>query len=371
MAQTVIGIFKNSTEAQNAKQHLLKNGFRDDRIDIARQSSTNMTHGDEHGRQDDDFGDKVSRFFSNLFGNEEESTKYSRAATMGTVVTVHAADSEEAEVAADILDDYGAVDVDEYAAGTVDTQGRTSTTTSESDRLGGMNSGRASVLDSGDITDSRRTDMNQDLTDRDRNINRYDTDSDLTNRETDRDLADRNMGTVRSEDRDTDMDFDETRRSMDTNRTGDRDETKFPIIEENLDVSKKEVQTGGTRVRSRIVERPVEETVRLREEHVNVERNPVDRPASEQDLTNFKEGTVEFTETAEVPVVNKEARVVEEVNVFKDVDEKQETVREVLRNTEVETDDLKARNEADDHTRHDDDHLENRDDVHRQRPGII
>ena len=292
MAQTVIGIFKNSTEAQNAKQHLLNNGFRDNQIDIARQSSTTMTDRDEHDRRDDDFGDKVSRFFSNLFGNEEESTKYSRAASMGTIVTVHATDSDEAEVAADILDDYGAVDVDEYAAGTMDTPGSTGATTYESDRLGGMNSGRASVMDTGDMTDSRRTDMDQDLTNRDRNINRYDTDSDLTNRETDRDLAETNMGTVRSEGKDTDMDFDETRRSMDTNRTGDRDETKIPIIEENLDVTKREVQTGGTRVRSRIVERPVEETIRLREEHVIVERTPADRPASEQDLANLKEGTV-------------------------------------------------------------------------------
>ena len=336
MAQTVIGIFKNSTEAQNAKQHLLNNGFRDNQIDIARQSSTTMTDRDEHDRRDDDFGDKVSRFFSNLFGNEEESTKYSRAAATGTVVTVHATDSEEAEVAADILDDYGAVDVDEYAAGTIDTQGSTSTTTFESDRLGGMNSGRANVMETGDMTDNRRTDLNDDMTGRDR-----------------------------------DMDFDESRRSMETNRTGDRDETKFPIIEENLDVTKREVQTGGTRGRSRIVERPVEETVRLREEHVNVERTPADRPASEQDLANFKEGTVEFTETAEVPVVNKEARVVEDVNIYKDVDEKQETVREVLRSTEVETDDLKARNEVDNDRRVDDDDYENRDDPHRQRPGII
>jgi hypothetical protein len=47
-----------------------------------------------------------------------------------------------------------------------------------------------------------------------------------------------------------------------------------------------------------VTERPVEETVTLREEHVNVERHAVNRPASEADLNTFKEGTFEVTERA-------------------------------------------------------------------------
>jgi stress response protein YsnF len=117
--------------------------------------------------------------------------------------------------------------------------------------------------------------------------------------------------------------------------TGNTDRT-IPIIEENLEVGKREVETGGARITTNIVEKPVEETVNLREEHVHIERTPVDRPVSSSDLDTFKEGQIELTEHAEVPVVNKEARVVEEVNISKDVEEREETIRDTVRNTEVE-----------------------------------
>ena len=116
----------------------------------------------------------------------------------------------------------------------------------------------------------------------------------------------------------------------------------IPVIEEELEVGKKEVNTGGVRLRSRIIERPVEENLRLREEHVEVERNPVNRKATDSDFKNFEEGTVEATERAEVPVVGKEARVVEEVKLKKEVNERKETVRDSVRHTEVEAEKLKA-----------------------------
>ena len=47
-------------------------------------------------------------------------------------------------------------------------------------------------------------------------------------------------------------------------RDGDREE-KVEVVEERLAVGKREVATGGVRVTSRVVETPVEETVRLRE----------------------------------------------------------------------------------------------------------
>ncbi|MBC3539006.1 YsnF/AvaK domain-containing protein [Rufibacter sp. H-1] len=116
--------------------------------------------------------------------------------------------------------------------------------------------------------------------------------------------------------------------------------TVIPIIEENLEVGKREVETGGVHVSSRMVERPVEEHVRLREERVVVERTPVDRPATASDLNTFQEGEIELTQHAEVPVVSKEARVVEEVSLEKDVEEREEVIRETLRSTEVDVDRL-------------------------------
>jgi hypothetical protein len=77
--------------------------------------------------------------------------------------------------------------------------------------------------------------------------------------------------------------------------------------------------------------------VRLREEKVTVERRPVDRPATDADFAAAAEQQViEMTETVEEPVVNKQARVVEEVVVHKEVDEHTETVRGTARHTEVE-----------------------------------
>lgn len=117
---------------------------------------------------------------------------------------------------------------------------------------------------------------------------------------------------------------------------------KVDVVEENLEVGKREVETGGARISSRIVERPVEERVNLREEHVNVNRNRVDRPADSADLGNYEERTIEEHETAEVPVINKEARVVEEVSLDKEVRNREEVIRETVRETEVDVDHLEG-----------------------------
>jgi uncharacterized protein (TIGR02271 family) len=115
----------------------------------------------------------------------------------------------------------------------------------------------------------------------------------------------------------------------------------IPIVEERMQVGKESIETGGVRMRSRIVERPVEEHLRLREEHVHVERNPVNRPATEKDFQNFKEGDKTITEHAERAIVNKEARVVEEIKIGKHTEEHDETIRGTVRKTDVEVDKLR------------------------------
>ena len=120
------------------------------------------------------------------------------------------------------------------------------------------------------------------------------------------------------------------------NRAQTENKAAIPVIEEQLQVGKQQVERGGARIRSRVVKKPVEESVRLREEHVVVNRRPVDRPATEADLANVKEGEIELTERAEVPVVAKQARVVEEVEVGKNVTEREETVRDTVRRTNVD-----------------------------------
>ena len=127
----------------------------------------------------------------------------------------------------------------------------------------------------------------------------------------------------------------------DTSATGGK-ETTLPVIEEEVQVGKRTVSGGGVRVYSRVTEKPVEEQVQLRKEHVSVERRPVNRALSGADRDAFKEGTIEMTETSEEAVVSKQARVVEEVVVRKDAQERTETVRDTVRRTDVEVEKLGA-----------------------------
>jgi hypothetical protein len=53
-------------------------------------------------------------------------------------------------------------------------------------------------------------------------------------------------------------------------------------------------------------------------------------------LAAFKEGTIEVTETHAELVVNKQARMVEEVVIDGDVQEHTETVRDTVRRTDVD-----------------------------------
>lgn len=125
-----------------------------------------------------------------------------------------------------------------------------------------------------------------------------------------------------------------------TGTTATEGTTAIPIIEEELQVGKRVVETGGARLRSRIIERPVEESINLREEHVHIERTPVNRPATAADLNAFQEGEIEITEHAEVPVISKEARVVEEISLEKEVEVRDETIQDTVRRTDVQIEDL-------------------------------
>jgi uncharacterized protein (TIGR02271 family) len=240
MSQTVIGIFEHADQAQEAKTYLLANGFESSNVDLSSGQShlTDVSSGEDEGT-----GSKISGFFKNLFDDDDESTSHIHAASNGTTVTVHTRTDQESQQAAQILDNFGALDVNESYE-------------------------RQRTASTGDTT-----------------------------------------GTI-------------------------------SVIQEDLQVGKKEVETGGVRLRSRIVERPVEETVRLREEHVHVERTPVNRVATEADFAAFQEGTIEVTEHAEIPVVAKEARVVEEISLDKQVSEREEIISDTVRHTEVDTEDI-------------------------------
>ncbi len=120
----------------------------------------------------------------------------------------------------------------------------------------------------------------------------------------------------------------------------------IPVIEEELEVGKRAVQRGGVRVYSRVIDQPVEEDIELREEHVRVERRPVDRTLQNGEASQLREQSVEVTEMAEEPVIRKRARVREEVVVGKETTKRTEKIRENVRRTEVNVEPLNQK-EAD------------------------
>ena len=263
MASTVIGIFENSSKVQQAQQHLLSRGFTADQIDIKTSSSALDS---KSTAVKDDESDGISGFFKSLFGDDDdEVTRYTQAGRQGTIVTVHAITEAQADEAADLLDEYGAVDVNEGLVRPVDSSAVTGLST------------------------------------------------DATNTVTENTVS---------------------------------DATSIPVIEEELLVGKRQVQTGGVRLKSRIIERPVEEHIRLRQEFVSVERTPVNKVATEADFEAFKEGTIEVTEHAEVAVISKEAHVIEEISLRKDVEEKDEIVSDTVRSTVVEAEDISQENNS-------------------------
>ncbi len=117
--------------------------------------------------------------------------------------------------------------------------------------------------------------------------------------------------------------------------TGNDTDT-IKVMEERLRIGKREVAAGAVRIRSYIVERPVEEQVRLHEERIHVERHPVDRAATAADTAAFQERTIEARATSEEAVISKEARVVEEIGIKKEASDRVETVRDTVRETKVE-----------------------------------
>lgn len=115
------------------------------------------------------------------------------------------------------------------------------------------------------------------------------------------------------------------------------------VMEERLRVGKREVAAGAVRVRSYVVERPVEEQVRLHEERVQIERHPVDRAVTAADAAGaFQDRTIEARAMSEEAVVSKDVRVVEEIGIKKEVADRTETVRDTVRKTEVDVDDTSA-----------------------------
>ena len=263
MAHTVIGVYDNYNQAQQALNDLTSSGFSIEHVKLSPELET--TDARQAALRHDEQGGGIMGFFRSLFGTQEQDRHadiYTEAVRRGSyLLTVHAATEEQADRATEILNRYNPVDINERATHW-QSQGW-----SQYDKA-------APALSDTEIQQER---------------SRY--------------------------------------------AAG---KTAIPVIQEELQVGKRVVQRGGVRIFQHVVETPVEESVQLREEHVSVERHPVNEPATEADMATLKEGSFEVRESAEEAVVGKTARVVEEVVVGKDVSERTETISDTVRRTDVE-----------------------------------
>jgi len=314
MQHTLVAVFDNRNDAQKALEDLVASGFsrQEARLsegDPSGQSSLSSSmdqsnRTSESPEHDTGFGAGIRHFFSDLFGTDRspDAQMYSDAVTRGHyVLTVTAASEPEVERAADIVERYGPVDIDETA------QQWDASATPDAARMG-MPSGM-----------QQSQSMSQ----------QYAPGTDPTPMSSTSGM----QGAAQNA-------------QLQGTQQGAGATQAIPVIQEALKVGKRQVERGGVRIYQRVVETPVNESVGLREEHVNVERHAVDRPVSASDINAFQETTIELRETAEEAVVEKTARVVEEVVVGKQVTQRNEQISDSVRRTEVEVEQLSPQDDA-------------------------
>lgn len=119
-----------------------------------------------------------------------------------------------------------------------------------------------------------------------------------------------------------------------TGRTAAGEEV-LRLAEEQLDVSKRQVATGKSRIRRFVTEKPIQQQITLHDEHFEVARREVADPRLTKDI-DWNDQTIEITETAEQAVVTKTPRVAEEVVIRRWGTDHVETIRDTVRRQQVE-----------------------------------
>ncbi|KIA90729.1 hypothetical protein [Kaistella jeonii] len=114
MAYTIVGMFPTTEDADEASNKLDSAGFEKEDNKVSRYSTTgnyDKTSSNYHYKEDE----KTSGFWNWLFGDDDdEKNKYSYAGTKSNLVTVYADDMDRAEKARDIMNDEGAINVNEF-----------------------------------------------------------------------------------------------------------------------------------------------------------------------------------------------------------------------------------------------------------------
>lgn len=249
MAQTIVGYFKDDSAAQKAVEHLISIGVARDRIQISRSQDFNTDNVENKTEN------SVSRFFKSVFSDNGDTDHYENIdRSHMAMVSVQAQSSAEAQMAASLLDESGAVNVEE--------------------RMGNTNQNENNELD---------------------------------------EQAYRNASIQR--------------------------------IQEDVSLSQQERDKLAMQKQNRDVSWPANENRHLSEGNDRDEKNPYDGGTQESRLQSLKEGSFELTEYKEVPVIHKEERVVEEIRIRTDVEERDETVYEKVRGTDLDVQKIEGKDQ--------------------------
>lgn len=349
MQHTVVAIFDEFSEAEQARDDVIAAGLSADKVqlkqkdqDAADKPPMSSSDSSMTTRRDDDdsFGSGISNFFSSLFGDGDrnDAKLYSEAVRRGSyVLTVEVADDSQLEKITSAIERNSPIDIEDRVSqwqsggwsgqGAMRNESSTSGTSSTSSMSGGMGAGSGSAALRGDMLQGSSSGSMQ----------RSSSDPQQRSPSDAQQLS--SSGAQQLD-------------SSGTQQLSSSDaQQRIPVMEERLQVGKREVQRGGARVYQRVVDQPVHETVQLREEHVNIERRPVDQPATAADLAAMKEGSFEIRENAEEAVVQKNARVVEEVVVGKETTQRTQHIDDTLRKTQVDVQKMSGQNDDDEHFR--------------------
>jgi len=116
-------------------------------------------------------------------------------------------------------------------------------------------------------------------------------------------------------------------------------EEVLALAQEEINVGKRLVQEGTTRIRRFVIETPVEAQVTLHEEHSRVIRRAIADPNYIRNI-DWTDKTIEVTESIEEPVVTKSAHITEEVVIQREGSDKVKTLRDRVRRQQVEVERL-------------------------------
>jgi hypothetical protein len=119
MKRTLIAVFDNRGDAQSALDELVSSGFSRNQIRLSEGDVTGASAA-EPAQGGGSIVDSIKHFLGSMFGTDDSEyvQKYSDAVTRGhQVLTLTADDEPEVERAADIVERWGPVDIDEKYAG--------------------------------------------------------------------------------------------------------------------------------------------------------------------------------------------------------------------------------------------------------------